>query len=82
MHRVCDRKFSRNAVARMLAYISFENKEFSSQVIKDLLAKIEAADFDELNSLRRPLLQMALLEDENFMERVKKIISTLLECLR
>jgi hypothetical protein len=66
----------------MLAYISFENKEFSSQVIKDLLAKIEAADFDELNSLRRPLLQMALLEDENFMERVKKIISTLLECLR
>lgn len=66
----------------MLAYISFENKEFSSQVVKDLLSKIQICDFDELITLKKPLIQMVLLEDENSVERMKKVISSLLECLK
>lgn len=51
-------------------------------MIKDLLAKIHQVDFDEIQNFRRPLLQMVLLEDENFMERLKKVIAALLECLK
>ena len=82
LQRVCDKKFSRNAVARMLAYISFENKEFSSQVMKDLLAKISNCDFEQIQYHKRPLMQMVLLEDENVQERLKKAMSTLLDCLK
>jgi hypothetical protein len=80
--RVCDKKFSRNAVAKMLAYISFENKEFSSKVMNGLLSKIQMADFDSLRQHERPLTQMIGLEDENTTERLKKAISNLLEYLK
>jgi len=63
--RVCNKKFSRNAVSKLLAYVSFENKEFSQSVMKELLQKIQNCDFDQLVHFKKPLVQMGTLEDEN-----------------
>lgn len=82
LSRVFDKKFSRNAVAKMLAYISFENKEFSSHVMKALLSWIQASDFDKLYFYQRPIVQMILINDEFTKERIKKALGAMIEYLK
>ena len=56
-------KVSRNAIAEMFAHISFENKEFSLQVLNTILNGMSKATFDYMKVYERPLVKMLMIKD-------------------
>lgn len=56
-------KLSRNAVSDMYAYISYDNKEFSLQILNTLLLGLSKAPFDQMKVYERPLVKMLLIKD-------------------
>jgi hypothetical protein len=56
-------KIARNAVSDMYAYISYENKEFSLQILNTLLSGLQRTTFDLMKIYERPLVKMLLIKD-------------------
>lgn len=78
----CSTKVVRNAVADMLAHISFENKEFSLQVLQTLLTGIQGSTFDQMKTYERPLIKMLLIKDSYRLDRAKRALTGLQEIMK
>ena len=56
-------RFSRNAVADMFAHISFDNKEFSLQILNTIMDGLSKVSFENMKVYERALVKLVLIKD-------------------
>jgi hypothetical protein len=69
-------------VSDMYAHISFENKEFSLQILATILNGLSKTTFDSMKIYERPLVKMLLIKDQYQIDRTKKATTGLLELMK
>lgn len=56
-------RVSRNAIAEMLAHISFDNKEFSLLVLGTIFDGLSKVTFENMKLFERALVRMLMIKD-------------------
>jgi hypothetical protein len=72
--KYCDKKLTRNSVAKMYAHISFNNKNFSLGLIVYLLIGLQKSFFLEMKYYERALVSLLMIKDDYQEDRAKKFV--------
>jgi hypothetical protein len=75
-------KLMRNSIAIMFAHISYQNWEFSSEYISNLITMVAQENSIYVRNLERALLRIAQVQDKLQQDRVRRILSKLFEIFK
>lgn len=66
----------------MFAHISFDNKEFSLQILNTILEGLSKVTFLEMKVYERALVKMLMIKDQYQGDRTKRAIQALFEIMK
>lgn len=66
----------------MFACISYENKDYSNQILGTILSGLSKSTFDTLKAFERPLVRMLMIKDSIQADRTKIVMQRLQEIMK
>jgi hypothetical protein len=75
-------KLARNSIAIMFAHVASNNAEFSQDYIRILIQLISQEQSTSIRQYERPLLRLVQLNDKIQPERIKRLLSKLIDLFR